>query len=116
MKHTDSYDEGGCPHVNAEDFCGPCGRTHWYDVSGVYGIPPTVNQSPDSTKVIGLQIRKLLMSIRAPHHSAEAERAGRCYYETNDLRREALEYAGVCFVAPGELTPACSCYDQKSKL
>ena len=57
-------------------------------------------------KEVGAQIRALLLSLRAPDHPK-----GSAYesYATDELRREALDYAGFCWLVPGEIAPGCCC-------
>lgn len=57
-------------------------------------------------KLIGVQIRALLLSLRDPNHKGGT---GWQSYATDDLRREALDYAGICWLAPGEMAPGCCC-------
>ncbi len=71
-------------------------------------------ENPESpTDQAGDQIRSLLLALRAPGHSESEERAGTCSYATNDLRGAALERAGICFKAPGEMRPQCGCEPAK---
>lgn len=53
---------------------------------------------------VGAQIRALLLSLKDPN-----QKAGWGSYATDDLRREALDYAGICWLAPGEMAPGCCC-------
>jgi hypothetical protein len=58
---------------------------------------------------VGQEIRRLLMSLHAPGHTIEDERAGHLNYATDELRRQALDRAGICWLTPGEMAPACCC-------
>jgi hypothetical protein len=58
---------------------------------------------------VGQQIRRLLMSLHTPGHSLDDERAGHLNYATDELRRQALDRAGICWLTPGEMAPACAC-------
>jgi hypothetical protein len=58
---------------------------------------------------VGAEIRKLLFELYAPGHTADQERAGAFNYDTDTLRREALDAAGICWKAPGEMAPGCGC-------
>lgn len=55
------------------------------------------------SKEVGAQIRALLLSLRDPNHPKGES------YATDELRREALDYAGFCWLAPGEMAPGCCC-------
>lgn len=57
--------------------------------------------TPDET---GREIRRLLLALRAPEHGPDSSN-----YVTDDLRRRALEVAGICWLAPGEMAPMCCC-------
>lgn len=48
---------------------------------------------------IGAQIRELLLTLHA-------DRGG---YDTAEQRRDALDHAGFCWCAPGEMAPGCGC-------
>jgi hypothetical protein len=48
---------------------------------------------------VGAQIRALLMSLTAPEGG----------HSTETLRKIALQHAGFCWLAPGEMAPACCC-------
>lgn len=63
----------------------------------------------NDAKQIGAQIRALLFSLYAPGHSAEIEKTGRHSYATDELRRSALDHAGICWFSPGEMAPGCCC-------
>lgn len=52
-------------------------------------------------KQIGAQIRELLFSLRAEGSSDQLS--------TDELRRMALDYAGICWLTPGEMAPQCCC-------
>lgn len=58
-------------------------------------------------KVVGAEIRKLLLGLRDPAHPVDD--GPWQHHGTDRLRREALEYAGICWLAPGEMAPACAC-------
>lgn len=58
---------------------------------------------------VGTEIRRLLMSLHAPGHTLDDERAGHMSYSTDELRRQALDRAGICWLAPGEMAPGCCC-------
>lgn len=58
--------------------------------------------TPDAA---GLEIRRLLLALRAPEHGSE----GDLHHGTDSLRRRALEVAGICWRAPGEMAPKCGC-------
>lgn len=58
---------------------------------------------------VGAEIRRLLMSLHAPGHTLDDERAGHLNYATDELRMQALDRAGICWLAPGEMAPACCC-------
>jgi len=58
-------------------------------------------------EAVGAEIRRLLLSLRHPEHIGMRE--GWNHHGTDELRKLALDYAGVCWKAPGELAPGCSC-------
>lgn len=60
-------------------------------------------------KFVGAQIRALLLSLSAPDHTEEEEAHGISNHSTDELRREALDHAGICWLAPGEMAPSCAC-------
>lgn len=57
--------------------------------------------SPEET---GQEIRRLLFELRASDHGHDSSN-----YETDALRRRALEIAGICWLGPGEMAPMCGC-------
>src|ERR1700674_2892280 len=63
-----------------------------------YTIPVSLPSSQDA-RAVGQQIRELLLALRHPNGG----------YSTDQLRAEALQYAGFCWLAPGELAPECAC-------
>jgi hypothetical protein len=67
--------------------------------------PPDPKAAPDP-KAVGAEIRRLLLSLRSPDHAPES---GWQSYSTDALRREALDHAGFCWLAPGEMAPGCCC-------
>lgn len=86
-----------------------CGEAHDSAVRGpcpqVFAMP----MQPLTPDEVGREIRRLLMSLHAPGHTLEDERAGHMNYGTDDLRRQALDHAGICWLAPGEMAPGCAC-------
>src|SRR5574342_388270 len=58
---------------------------------------------------IGKEIRRLLMSLHAPGHTLDDESVGILNYSTDELRRQALDRAGICWLVPGEMAPSCCC-------
>ena len=57
----------------------------------------------------GEQIRKILQSLRAEGHSLQQEVWGLHNHGTDALRKLALDVAGICWKAPGEMAPGCGC-------
>ena len=57
----------------------------------------------------GDEIRRILLSLHAPGHTKADEHIGWNSYSTDDLRKKALDAAGICWKAPGEMAPACGC-------
>lgn len=55
---------------------------------------------------VGQEIRRLLLSLRSPEHGPGPYVQN---YATDELRRRALEVAGICWLAPGEMVPGCCC-------
>jgi hypothetical protein len=49
------------------------------------------------------------MSLHVPGHTIDDELAGLLNYGTDDLRQQALDRAGICWLKPGEMAPACGC-------
>jgi len=86
-----------------------CGEAHDSAVQGY--CPQTFNLElrPLTPSEAGQEIRRLLMSLHAPGHTLDDERAGRLNYATDELRQQALDRAGICWPAPGEMAPACCC-------
>lgn len=57
-------------------------------------------------KQVGAEIRALLLSLHAPDHPKGSAWQS---HATDELRRQALDYAGFCWLAPGEMAPECFC-------
>lgn len=53
-------------------------------------------------KEVGAQIRALLFSLGPVYVDCSS-------YSADEARRKALEYAGICWLAPGEMAPQCCC-------
>lgn len=84
-----------------------CGEVHDNAVQRPCPQTFTLQLAPLSADETGREIRRLLLSLRAPEHSPDSEYA--CSYATDELRRRALEVAGICWLAPGEMAPTCCC-------
>ena len=65
-------------------------------------------------KIVGAEIRRLLFSLHAEGHTEADEKSGVMNYNTDALRKRALEEAGFCFTLNGEMAPACGCTRKKS--
>lgn len=64
---------------------------------------------PTTPAGVGARIREMLFSLREPSHTEHSEDEGWNSYGTDALRREALDRAGFCWLAPGEMAPQCAC-------
>ncbi len=87
-----------CGEVHDSAIRGPCPVT----VALVPACAPTPVEG-------GKEIRRLLMALHASGHTLDDECAGVLNYSTDELRRQALDRAGICRLAPGEMAPACCC-------
>lgn len=86
-----------------------CGKAHDSAVQGPCPQTFTVVMPPLSPDETGREIRRLLMSLHAPGHTLDDERRGSLNYATDELRQQALDRAGICWLTPGEMAPACCC-------
>lgn len=66
----------------------------------------TVTSLPSTPAQVGAEIRRLLFSLRHPDDDGVGPWQ---HYGTETLRAEALDYAGICFLSPGEMAPECTC-------
>lgn len=64
---------------------------------------------PVTAEAIGTRIRDMLFSLVSDGHSREEDLRGVHSHATDELRRTALDHAGFCWVAPGEMAPSCGC-------
>lgn len=69
----------------------------------------SISQIAATPEAVGAEIRRLLLALRATGHTGEEERVGHLHHGTDAMRAEALDRAGICWKAPGELAPACTC-------
>lgn len=86
-----------------------CGEVHDSATHGVCAVTINVDVRPPTPDEVGREIRRLLTLLHAPGHTLEDEFAGRMNYDTDELRRQALDRAGICWLAPGEMAPGCAC-------
>jgi hypothetical protein len=85
--------------------CSLCGGTHDTSKDDACTKSVTVTMPPDP-KSVGRQIRTLLLSLKAATDPGVSPWQS---HSTDALRRAALDYAGICWLAPGEMAPACCC-------
>jgi hypothetical protein len=64
---------------------------------------------PVTAEAVGARIRDMLFSLVSDGHSREEDLRGVHSHATDELRRTALDHAGFCWVAPGEMAPSCGC-------
>lgn len=64
---------------------------------------------PATAQGVGARIRSMLESLVAAGHTVEEDRRGYHHHGSDALRRSALDHAGFCWLAPGELAPSCGC-------
>ncbi len=87
--------------------CSACGSFH---DSSEPPCPQTVMvnvaTAPPTAREVGRQIRDLLLSLRAHGHEPGGIWQN---YSTDQLRAEALQHAGFCWLTPGEMAPECVC-------
>lgn len=82
------------------------GRASFRCTSSAHARDTQVLRTNDP-KTVGLEIRRLLLSLRHPDHRLDSEYNG--HYGTDLMRREALQIAGICSLDNGELAPMCCC-------
>lgn len=54
-------------------------------------------------ETVGAEIRRLLVTLRAPGHTVEEERTGVMNYATDILRAQALDAANICWLGSGKM-------------
>lgn len=86
-----------------------CGEIHDSAVQGPCPTWISIALAPVTPETVGAEIRRLLLSLRVAEHPVEREQDGWNNYGTDDLRRRALDLAGICWLAPGEMAPQCCC-------
>ena len=81
--------------------CSTCGNAHdSSEPACPQAFSATVVTPPPTARDVGAQIRELLLSLKD---------TGASGYALDQLRAEALQHAGFCWIAPGEMAPQCCC-------